>query len=56
MDRLLEKGKTKKKRHKRGLEIDYGFSNGQISLYCPWQVKELSHDEFEDLVDIYVVS
>jgi hypothetical protein len=37
------------------LEVNYGFSNCQVSLYCPWQVKEFSHDKFEDLVHIYVM-
>lgn len=37
------------------LEVDDGFSNGQISLNSPRQVKELRGDEFEDLVHIYVV-
>lgn len=38
------------------LEINDGFSNGEIPLYSPWQVKEFSHDELEDLVHIYVMS
>lgn len=37
------------------LEVDDGFSDGQIPLNSPRQVEELRRDEFEDLVHIYVV-
>ena len=37
------------------LEIDDGLPNSQISLYRPRQVKELGHNEFENLVHIDVV-
>ena len=38
-----------------GLEINDWLSNGEISLHCPWQVKELGRDKFEHLVHINVV-
>lgn len=38
------------------LEIDYGLSNRQVALDSPWQVKELCCDEFEDFIDIDIVS
>ncbi|PON68739.1 hypothetical protein PanWU01x14_093460, partial [Parasponia andersonii] len=37
------------------LEINDWFSNGEIALYSPWQVKDLGCDEFEDLVYVNVV-
>ncbi|KAF9672966.1 hypothetical protein SADUNF_Sadunf11G0099300 [Salix dunnii] len=37
------------------LEVNYGFSDCQVSLYSPWQVEEFGHDIFEDLVHIYVM-
>jgi hypothetical protein len=43
------------KKKSRDLEVNDGFSNSQISLYRPRQVKELGHYEFENLVHIYVV-
>lgn len=38
------------------LEIDYRLSNRQVALDRPRQVEELCCDEFEDLIDIDVVS
>ena len=37
------------------LEINNGLSDGEISLNSPRQIKELSRNELEDLVHVYVV-
>jgi len=40
---------------KAKLEVDNGLSNGEISLNSPRQIKDLSHNELEDVVHIDVV-
>lgn len=48
-------GEPKPKKRNMFLEVDDGFSNGQVSLNSPWQVKQFGHDELEDLVHIDVM-
>lgn len=43
------------KKIKDNLEINYGFSNGEIALQIPVQIEELGRDELEDFIHIYVV-
>lgn len=45
-----------KKKKKRLEEVNNGFTNSQIALNSPWQVKKLSHNKLEDLAHIYVMS
>jgi hypothetical protein len=46
--------RTRESVEKYNSEVNDGLSSSQISLYRPRQVKQLGHDEFENLVHIYV--
>lgn len=52
---LAEKKKKSERKRNESLKIYSRFSDRQVSLYGPRQVKELRGDELENLIDIYVV-